>query len=163
METVDVPNFVGMNIDEIKNNKNYKFEFRIVDTNQGTTPNAVTAQDPESGTKKIKENAVIKLTVYTNKKKVEVPKVKNYMEEKAIEKLKDKGFTSHDVQKVYSSEVAAGYVIDCSPQEGTDQYPDTTLTLIVSAGPAPEQIEIPSVDGLSFDRAKANHGSVLLC
>jgi len=156
IETVDVPNFVGMNIEDIQNNKNYKFNFRIIDTNEGTTPNAVVAQDPEPGTKKIKENATIKLTVFTNKKKVEVPKVKNYMEEKAIEKLKDKGFDSYDVQKVYSSDVAAGYVIDCSPQEGTDQYPDTTLTLIVSLGAAPEQIEIPSVTGLSFDKAKAN-------
>ena len=156
VETVDVPNFVGMSIDEVQNNKSYKFNFKIIDTNQGTTVNAVTAQDPEPGTKKIKENATIKLTVYTNKKKVEVPKVKNYNDQKAIEKLTDKGFTSYDVQKVYSTDVAAGYVMDCSPQEGTDQYPDTTITLIVSAGAAPEQIEIPSVAGLSFDKAKSN-------
>ena len=155
-ETVDVPYFVGQNIDEITGNKNYKFNFRIIDTNEGETPNVVTAQDPEAGTKKIKENATIKLTVYTNKKKVEVPKIKNYIEEKAIEKLEAKGFTKHDEQRVYSSDVAAGYVIDSTPQEGTLQYPDTTITLIISAGPAPEQIEIPSVAGLSFDRAKSN-------
>ena len=156
VETVDVPNFVGMQLEDVQNNKNYKFNFRIIDTNQGTKVNEITAQDPESGTKKIKENATIKLTVYTNKKKVEVPKVKNYSQEKAQEKLAAKGFTSYDVQKVYRTDVAAGYVIDCSPQEGTDQYPDTTLTLIVSNGPAPELIEIPSVAGLSFDKAKAN-------
>ena len=156
VETVDVPNFVGMKLEDVQNNKNYKFNFRIIDTNQGTNVNEITAQDPESGTKKIKENATIKLTVYTNKKKVEVPKVKNYLEQKAVEKLTDKGFTAYDIQKVYSADVAAGYVIECSPQEGTDQYPDTPLTLIVSNGPTPELIEIPSVTGLSFDKAKAN-------
>ena len=155
-ETVDVPNLIGKNIEEVTGNKAYKFNFRIIDTNEGDTPNVVTAQDPEAGTKKIKENATIKLTVYTNKKKVEVPKVKNYQEQKAIEKLEAKGFTKHDEQRVYSTDVAAGYVIDSTPQEGTQQYVDTTITLIISAGPAPEQIEIPSVTGLSFDRAKAN-------
>ncbi len=156
IETVDVPNFVGMNIDEVKGNKGYKFNFVVIDTNEGTTVNSIVAQSPESGTKKIKENATIKLTVYTNKKKVEVPKVKNYLEQKAIEKLADKGFDSYDVQRVYSTDVAKGYVIDCSPQEGTDQFPDTTLTLIISNGPAPETIEIPSVTGKSFDKAKAD-------
>lgn len=156
IETVDVPNFVGLNIDEVKSNKNYKFNFIVIDTNEGSTVNSIVAQSPESGTKKIKENATIKLTVYTNKKKVEVPKVKNYLEQKAIEKLADKGFNSYDVQRVYSTDVAKGYVIDCSPQEGTDQYPDTTLTLIISNGPAPETIEIPSVTGKSFDKAKAD-------
>ena len=155
-ETVDVPNLIGKNIEEVTGNKAYKFNFRIIDTNEGDTPNVVTAQDPEAGTKKIKENATIKLTVYTNKKKVEVPKVKNYQEQKAIEKLEAKGFTKHDEQRVYSTDVAAGYVIDSTPQEGTQQYVDTTITLIISAGPAPEQIEIPSVTGLSFDMAKAN-------
>ena len=61
-----------------------------------------------------------------------------------------------DVQRVYSTEVAKGYVIECSPQEGTEQEIRTHITLIVSAGPAPEQEEVPNVVGSSFDSAKQN-------
>ena len=87
-----------------------------------------------------------------------MPKVKNYLEQEAIDKIKAKNLLCdvQDVQRVYSTEVAKGYVIECSPQEGTEQEIRTHITLIVSAGPAPEQEEVPNVVGSSFDSAKQN-------
>ncbi len=157
-ETVDVPNLVGMKIDEVESNKNYKFNFVVRDSNvsDGKELNTVTAQEPEAGSKKVKENATIKLTVYTNKQKIEVPKVKNYTEQNALKKLQEKGFAEPDIQKIYSNTDPAGTVIDCSPQETTKQYPDTTITLIVSDGPAPEEIIIPDVANKTYEKAKAD-------
>ena len=155
-KTVDVPNFLHMNYEDIMKDKSYKFNFVVIDKNEGEELNTVVGQEPEAGSKKVKENATIKLMVYTNRQKVEVPKLKNYSESKAVEKLNEKGFTSVDIQRVYSSSEAAGTVIDSSPQETTKQYPDTVITLIVSDGPVPEQIIIPDVSGKSYEKAKAD-------
>lgn len=156
---VSVPNFVGMTIDEVRGNKSYKFQFEIVPDFDGSKPeNTVLSQTPEADSKKIKENAVIKLVINSEETKTDVPKVKNYIEQEAIDKIKAKNLVCdvQDVQRVYSTEVAKGYVIECSPQEGTEQEIRTHITLIVSAGPAPEQEEVPNVVGSSFDSAKQN-------
>lgn len=156
---VDVPNFMGMSIDEIRANKDYKFQFEIVPDFDKTKPeNVVLSQNPEADSKKIKENAVIKLVINSEETKTEVPKVKNYLEQEAIDKIEEKNLVCdiQDVQRVYSSEVAKGYVIDCAPQEGTEQEIRTHITLIVSAGPAPEQVEVPNVVGSSYESAKAD-------
>ena len=156
---VNVPNFVGMSIDDVKANKDYKFKFEIIPDFDNTKPeNIVLSQNPEADSKKIKENAVIKLVINSEETKTEVPKVKNYLEQEAIDKIKEKNLACdvQDVQRVYSTEVAKGYVIDCSPQEGTEQEIRTHITLIVSAGPTPEQVDVPDVVGSSFDSAKAD-------
>lgn len=156
VKSVDVPNLVGQMIDEVKSNKNYKFNYEVIAKYDNSQPvNIVLAQDPESGGKQIKENATIKLTVNSKSTKTEVPKVRNYLEQEAIEKLESK-YLGYDVQRVYSSEVAKGFVIDCSPQEGTEQEIGTPITLIVSEGPTPEQLEVPSVVNQTYDKAKAN-------
>ena len=154
--SVDVPNFVGHMIDEVKKDRNYKFEFEITAKYDDSQPlNVVLSQEPEAGTKQIKENAVVKLTVNSTSTITEVPKLKNYLEQEAIDKLKTK-YLNYDVQRVNSTEVPKGYIIDCAPQEGTEQEIGTTITLIVSDGPVPEQVEVPDVSGKSYDTAKAN-------
>ena len=155
-EIVDVPNFVGQMIDEIKNNKNYKFNFVINAKYDNAQPvNSILSQDPEAGSKQIKETATIKLTVNSKSTKTEVPKVKNYTEQQAIEKLEGK-YLSYDVQRIYNSEVAKGYVINCSPQEGTEQEIGTKITLIVSEGPSPTIVSIPNVSGSTYEQARIN-------
>ena len=163
----DVPNFVGMSYSEAmeKYGNTYKLTIKHVnkDTNtdyvidENTPIDTVVGQSVQAGSKKVREQTPIELVVYTNKKPITVPKVKNYTEEEALDKIKNKGFTADvDVQRVYQSNIPEGKVVDCTPQEGTEQYPDTTITLIVSAGNAPEYVEIPSVEGLTFENAKAN-------
>ena len=156
IESVDVPDFIGQMIDEVKSNKSYKFNFEVSAKYDNSQPvNVILAQDPEAGSKQIKENATIKLTINSKSTKTEVPKVKNYTEQQAIEKIEAK-YLGYDVQRVYSTEVAKGYVIDCSPQEGTEQEIGTPITLIVSDGTAPDMVEVPNVAGQSYDKAKSN-------
>lgn len=153
--SVDVPNFVNQSYEQIKRNKDYKFNFEITAKYDSTQPvNIVLAQDPEAGSKQIKENATIKLTINSTETTTEVPKLKNYTEQEAIEKLSAKYF-NYDVQRVTSANVAKGTVIECSPQEGTNQEVGTIITLIVSDGPQPEQVAVPDVVGSSYEQAKA--------
>ncbi len=152
---VDVPQFVGLMYDEIQADKKYKFKYEITAEYQADKPmNMVLSQDPEAGSKQVKENATIKLVINSESTTMQIPKVKNYTEQEAIKKLEDRYFNYY-VARVNSADVAKGYVIDCSPQEGMELEIGTTVTLIVSDGPAVEKVELPSVYGLNYEEAKA--------
>lgn len=105
-----------------------------------------------------KESSVVNDTVletseYDHHRTEEVPKVNNIMEDRAVEMLNDKGFVAK-ITYEYSNTVDAGYVIDCNPKEGDKVVWGSKVVLIVSAGSKPEQIEVPDVIGMSFDRTK---------
>ncbi len=152
---VDVPQFVGQMYDEIQADKSYKFKYEISAEYQADKPmNIVLSQDPEAGSKQVKENATIKLVINSKSTTMQIPKVKNYTEQEAVKKLEDRYFSCY-IARVNSAEVAKGYVIDCSPQEGMEQEIGTTVTLIVSDGPAVEKVELPSVEGMTYEKAKA--------
>ena len=154
VKSVDVPNFVGQIYDEILNNKEYKFNYDITAKYDNTKPvNIVLAQNPEANSKQIKENATIKLTINSKSTKAEVPKVKNYLEKEAIDKLTDRYF-NYEIKRVNSDEVSKGYIINCAPQEGTEQSIGTIITLIVSDGPTMPEVKVPDVVGKSYDSAK---------
>ncbi len=151
---VDVPQFVGQMYDEIQSNKDYKFKYEISAQYEEDKPmNMILSQDPEAGSKQVKENATIKLVINSKSTTMQIPKVKNYTEQEAIQKLEGRYFSCY-VARVNSTEVAKGYVIDCSPQEGMEQEIGTTITLIVSDGPAVEKVELPNVAGMTYEKAK---------
>ena len=155
VKSVDVPNFVGQLYDEIVQNKEYKFNYDITAKYDDSKPvNIVLSQSPEHDSKQVKENATIKLTINSKSTKAEVPKVRNYLESEAIEKLEDKYFT-YEIKRVNSNDVSKGYVVQCSPQEGTEQEIGTVITLIVSEGKTPEKITVPNVVGKTYENAKS--------
>lgn len=160
---VDVPDFVGKTLEEFnteKKDNKYKFKFDFQPQYDSSKPqNIILGQDPAPNGKKIKETGNITLYVNSESVQMTVPKVKNYLENEAIEKIKNNNLVCdprENVQRIYSNEVAKGYVIDCSPQEGTEQFVTTPITLIVSAGPAPGMVDIPDVAGSSAEEAKTN-------
>lgn len=132
---VDVPDFVGKNFDDVKNDSRYHFEYDVTyryDTDQEL--GVILEQDPSPGIKKMKYDGRIKL--FVNSDDTNIPKVKSYLEREAIEKLKNNNLTA-DVAFVYSSDVPKGYVLACTPLEGTSVKIDSTVTLIVSSGQIP--------------------------
>ena len=154
-QNVDVPQFVGQMYEDIQKNNEYKFKFEVTAQYDDTQPiGIVLSQDPEANSKQVKEDATIKLVINSTTTTTEVPKVKNYSEQEAIEKLEAK-YLTYQVARVNSSDVQKGYVIDCSPQEGTEQAIGTTITLIVSDGPEVETVEVPYVIGETYEQAKA--------
>lgn len=153
---IPIPNFVGKMYDEIINNKDYKFNFETTAKYDETLPMGIILdQDPKSGadSKHIKETTTIKLTINSESTEFSVPKVKNYKEEEAINKLTAVYF-QYEVTKVYSDSVEKGYVVNCTPQEGSNQAVGTKITLIISDGPAPKVVEVPNVVGETYERAK---------
>lgn len=141
---VDVPQFIGMMYDDIKNNPDYKFDFKIEVKYDATKPlMQVLDQDPKAGSKKVKENAQITLTINSDTSKVSVPTVKGLPQADAENKIKAQNLYA-EIKTVYDPEIKKGFVKDCSPQEGTEQQIGTTIILFVSDGPEPETVTIPT-------------------
>lgn len=154
-QDIDIPNFVGQMYEDVISNENYKFKFETIAKYDDASPlGIILEQDPQAGadSKRIKETTTITLTINSKSTEFDVPKVKNYTEEEAIAKLTSIYF-QYDITKVYSDTVEEGYVINCTPQEGSKQPVGTKITLIVSAGPTPEVVEVPNVVGETYERA----------
>ncbi len=151
---VEVPQLTGMMVDAVK--EKYKtFKWDIEAKYDASQPlNMVLSQDPEAGSKLIKENSTIKLVINSTATNTEVPRVRNYSEQEAINRLENK-FFNYTISRINSTDLPKGSVIACSPQEGTQQEIGTTITLIVSDGPAAEKGTVPDVVGMSYDAAKA--------
>jgi serine/threonine-protein kinase len=74
-------------------------------------------------------------------------------EERARTLLANSGLRVADVNRIYSTDVAEGRVISCSPPPGTPLRRNQSVTLVVSSGPEP--VAIPSVVGATVDQATA--------
>lgn len=141
---VEIPDFIGQMLDDVQSNSSYKFNFKIEVKYDASKPlMMILDQDPKAGTKTVKENAEIILTVNSSESKVNVPTVKELTQKDAEEKIKKANLYA-EIKKVYSSEIEKGYVVDCSPGEGSEQQIGTKITLFVSDGPEGETVQIPT-------------------
>lgn len=153
---VEIPDFIGQMLDDVQSNKSYKFNFKIEVKYDASKPlMMILDQDPKAGTKTVKENSEIILTVNSSESKVNVPTVKGLSQKDAEEKVQKANLYT-DIKKVYSNMVDKGYVVDCSPGEGTEQQIGTKITLFISDGPEGETVQIPTkLIGKTKDEVKA--------
>lgn len=150
---VDVPNFIGMKAETVVENEEYKFTWEI---KQAYDPNKaegiIIDQDPKAGSKKIKEDAKIVLTVNSSGAKVNVPSVRGLTLEKAKAKIKDAGLL-YEVLLVEDSETAIGIVKESDPPEGTETVVKSIVKLFVSNGVSEKTVNIPNVINKSLTDA----------
>ena len=156
-QDIEVPNFVGMMIDEINQKKEageYKFTFEVESVYQeGKRLGEVLDQDPKPGGKKVKENTTIKLTVNSDSALISVPDGKTLTEKEAIDKLKAEGL-SYEVVPVTDDNVPEGIVIETSPVAGTKVQEKTEVKIMVSQGPEVNTVAVPEIINRQFDDAK---------
>ncbi len=70
-------------LDDVQSNKSYKFNFKIEVKYDASKPlMMILDQDPKAGTKTVKENSEIILTVNSSESKVNVPTVKGLSQKK---------------------------------------------------------------------------------
>lgn len=150
---VDVPNFIGMKAETVVENDEYKFTWEI---KQAYDPNKaegiIIDQDPKSGSKKIKEDAKIVLTVNSSGAKINVPSVRGLTIEKAKSKIKDAGLL-YEVLLVEDAETAVGVVKESDPLEGTEVVVKSIVKLFVSNGANKKNINVPNVINKSLNDA----------
>lgn len=150
---IDVPNFIGMKVSDIVDNDKYKFSWNIEQAYDSSKPEGIIIdQDPKSGSKKIKENSRITLTVNSSGTLVSIPVVRGLTLDAAKAKIKDAGLV-YEVLTVEDSDTAEGIVKGTDPKEGTEVVVNSMVRILVSKGPAEKKVTVPDVINKSFSDA----------
>jgi len=125
----------------------------------GTKPGTITVQNPAAGTNTdgrpltLKEGKPVRLTISKGPTPTPIPDLANLSEAKARAEIEKVGHVvDENVARPYDEAIGAAQVIDWSPK-GTSPPKGATVTLTVSAGPAPRVV--PSLAGLSYEAATA--------
>ncbi len=160
-EQVEVPNFVGMTLDEISNNPQYMqwFTFETANEQFSDKPfGTVLDQSLEAGISVKKGVKSIRLTVSKGQNLVQIPDVAREDQpqhrDAAQAALENAGFVVKYTLDA-SDVIPKDYVISLSPA----QYPEkmvygSEITMVVSSGELPpEPIEMPDVKNLAVDLA----------
>ncbi len=138
--TVIVPNLLGMDINDVKNNSeitdNFKIEIKETREYSDTIDNnGVIKQSPKANNKADK-GSTITVTLSKGAKPGPMPNVKGKSINDATDALEALGLTvSSSKREEYSTSVEVGKVIGTDPAAGDPQPEDGLVKLIVSLGP----------------------------
>ena len=153
-KSVDIPNFIGMPVSDVKNDDQYKFKFQVENVyDPSKNEGVIIDQNPKAGSKKIKANSSITLKVNSSKISVDVPKVVGLSEDEAKARLSSAGF-SYEINYVDDSKVPAGEIKASDPSENHKAPAGSSVILYVSKG-KPANIRVANVIGESLDSARS--------
>lgn len=152
---VDVPDYIGKTLVEVKENNPNNFQFEIKSKyDESKEMGAILDQEPAGGSMKVKSGSTITLTVNGTDTEVSVPFVTNFSEKEALQMLKDKNFMT-EVVYVENTKTPKGYTIDTFPKASVKSTIGSTVYIYVANGAKPEQVQLPSVTGLTLSEAKS--------
>lgn len=153
---IECPNFVGMTIEEVKENEYYSsFEIEWDDAASDEYDIGIICDQSQAAGKKLKKGAIITLYISTGKTNIKVPDVYGKTESYAVSELTSKGFKTV-VKKSADDEVEAGLVIKTDPVRTTVVAEGTEITIYVSTGKATKMVDVPNVVGLTEEKAKSD-------
>lgn len=153
---VEIPNFIGMNVNEVMNNSDYKFKFEYEYIyNKDKEINEIVDQTPlPSSKKKVKENATITLSVNSKQGEGEIPYVYGDDQNTAISKLKDANFIYYEIRTVIDDSMTPGTVKNTYPaMNSTTDFTDTVYLYVVGET-ADTRKSVPYVIGFSKEEAE---------
>ncbi|MEA4896579.1 MAG: Stk1 family PASTA domain-containing Ser/Thr kinase [Oscillospiraceae bacterium] len=149
-ERINIPNFVGEDIESVTNSDAYKdtFDFHVVYAIDPSTPEGkVISQDPEAGRSIAVDDGIdIELTVSTGIKMTTMPDMTNHEYREAKLSLEQLGFVV-EIAIVASDSITEGYVVDTNPAANEQVAQGATVTLSVSGGPELKQVTMPNLLG----------------
>lgn len=153
-DEVDLPNFFGMELADVKGNPEYaSFNFIVeeeysLDYDEGV----IFAQSPKAP-KTVKENAVITLRVSKGIQRVEVPAVADLTLDEAKTELDEAGLAVV-VRYVEDEDVKDGYAIRTDPEKGDVVQGGSTVTLFVAREDNYVHVTVPNVVGKGEESAR---------
>ncbi len=155
-EEVVVPDLSGLTEDEARELLNESFlgyKKKASEKSPTLEEGLIMSQDIQAGDK-VDPHTTINVIVSSGIAEVLVtlPDVVGMSEDDAKKTLFDMDILM-DSQADYSADVEAGHIISMNPEAGAEVAEDSTVTVVVSKGPAP--IEAPDLSGLSNEAAKA--------
>lgn len=154
-DSIEIPNLVGMKFSEIENDSKYHFTWDVIHSyDESQAEGIVLKQEPNASSKKVKENAVITLTVNSKETLVNVPYVNGEPEETAIAKLKAKNLTP-EVIYISDDNTAETIVRDTTPKAGSETSISEPVKLFVKKKITNTQVKVPDLSNMTKDQAAA--------
>ena len=153
---VDVPNYIGKTLVEVKENNPNEFQFDIKSKFvEGQELGVIIDQEPEAGSMKVKTGSTVKLTVNGTDTEIAVPFIQNLSENDAIKTLKEKSLIPQIVY-VEDSKTPKGYTIDSFPTAGAKATIGSTVSVYIANGERAGVVSIPAVLGKNESEAKSS-------
>ena len=134
-DSVTIPNLIGLTADQARTTaSNYGFTVYQSGSQSSDTvaEGNIISQSPQAGTQ-AKKGDSIGYVISEGKSQVEVPNVVGYTQSGAKSAIESAGLVCA-IQTDYSSTVAEGNVISCSPKSGSKVASGSTVTITVSLG-----------------------------
>ncbi len=145
---IQVPNLVGMTLEEAQGEVGNNFDLSVVDEVEDERPvDTIVSQDPEGG--KAEKGSKISVTV-VGTQVAEVPGVVGENSEAAQQALEDEGFEVR-VEKQESSFEEEGLVMGQDPGGGSTEPVGSEVRITVGSGPS--TVEVPDLTGSTRDQA----------
>ena len=151
--SVDIPDFTGQKYSAVTENKSYKFNWDVINVYDASKPEGeILAQDPQAGAKKVKEGAVITLTVNSSDTLISVPYVSGEPEETAVAKIKAKGLSA-DVVYIEDENTAEDIVRDTTPKAGSEVAVTEKIKVFVKKTVVKTTVNVPDLANMTRDQA----------
>lgn len=151
---VEIKNFVGRNIVEVEQEYAGRLQFdKTEEYNDEYDEGIIFEQGQTAGTL-VREGYTLALKVSRGKRMIQIPDVKNKQSDIAESELTSAGFTPV-LRETYDNDVAKGLVIRTEPGAGQEAPSNSEVLVIVSKGPFESDLKVPSVIGLTKEKAIA--------
>lgn len=158
---VEVPDFIGMTVQEINENTDYSFnyEYEYVYSDEYEL-GMVIDQIPSAGSKKIKANGTITLSVNSVQNDEAIPEINGLKESAARAALNQAGFYKVEAIYISDSTLDSGIVKRSYPQQGSTMELGDTVYLYVVGESEERLVTVPNVIG--YNKADAESKLVSL-
>ena len=159
-DKVEVPSFVGMDIDEVLADTTYTANFTLQEAAQrreSDRPVGEILEQDVAAKSRVAKGTVITLTVSAGGANVsDTYKVIDFAGRSLdyVTTMLGEHNISYTVEEEYSDEVASGLVIRTDPAAGTEIEPGTSVTIYVSQGKETQKVEVPSLYGMTEEQAR---------
>ncbi len=154
-EYVNVPQYVGMEYDDIEANyevaKNFKFNLQY-EFDSAVESGIVLEQSPSSG-ESVVSGSEITLVISKGGRNIAVPDVAGKTESQAVAALKNANLTYVRKTEVGNVSVDEGIVLRCEPTAGTEVTEGTSVILYVNVRAAVTEAIMPNLLGSEKETA----------
>ena len=133
-----VPNFVGIDYEQIKNNREYTsmYLFYVTEEYSDAAPaGQIIRQEPAADTV-LKAGETIRLVVSKGPEKVEMPNIIGFTQDGAVKELEARGLVASCFMVVNDGSYVAGCVVSASEEEGAMVTVGTVITVYIAADPS---------------------------
>lgn len=151
---VEIKNFVGRNIVEVEQEYSGRLKFEKTEEYNDEYDEGIIFEQGQTPGTLVREGYTLTLKVSRGKRMIAVPDVKNKQSDIAESELTSAGFTPV-LRETYDNDVAKGLVIRTEPSAGQEAASNSEVLIIVSKGPFESDLKVPSVIGLTKEKAIA--------